>query len=265
MNLAPDTLVDEVEPFLLRSELVVRTPRGRRLTAAASSICISCPLARRAAQYRPLRFPTPPRSPWRRRTAIHPRRPSESQLGAWRCRRRCARLGMKRSTLERKMKISTFPPPLASGVSIRRTKPTILRTVPAGGIGEEIPPPHKEAVPRSKWPDFCEYAAVLKAISARDKIKALCWIKIPVVAGIADGRWNCRVVKDQADDISPAITDSVEDERRALLDEIRNRFGVTLPPGQRFNCYRDDVSVHRFVFGSARNPPTKLARDSPLG
>ena len=35
MNLAPDTLVDEVEPFLLRSELVVRTPRGRRLTAAA--------------------------------------------------------------------------------------------------------------------------------------------------------------------------------------------------------------------------------------
>jgi Holliday junction DNA helicase RuvB len=35
MNLAPDTLVDEVEPFLLRSELVVRTPRGRRLTPAA--------------------------------------------------------------------------------------------------------------------------------------------------------------------------------------------------------------------------------------
>jgi Holliday junction DNA helicase RuvB len=32
INLAPDTLVDEVEPFLLRSELVVRTPRGRRLT-----------------------------------------------------------------------------------------------------------------------------------------------------------------------------------------------------------------------------------------
>jgi len=34
MNLSPDTLIDEVEPFLLRSELVVRTPRGRRLTAA---------------------------------------------------------------------------------------------------------------------------------------------------------------------------------------------------------------------------------------
>ena len=35
MNLAPDTLVDEVEPFLLRSALVVRTPRGRRMTEAA--------------------------------------------------------------------------------------------------------------------------------------------------------------------------------------------------------------------------------------
>ena len=27
MNLSPDTLIDEVEPFLLRTELVVRTPR----------------------------------------------------------------------------------------------------------------------------------------------------------------------------------------------------------------------------------------------
>ena len=35
MNVSPDTLIDEVEPFLLRSELLVRTPRGRRLTAAA--------------------------------------------------------------------------------------------------------------------------------------------------------------------------------------------------------------------------------------
>lgn len=35
MNLAPDTLIDEVEPFLLRSELVVRTPRGRKLTPAS--------------------------------------------------------------------------------------------------------------------------------------------------------------------------------------------------------------------------------------
>ena len=34
MNLNADTLFDEVEPFLLRSELVVRTPRGRRMTAA---------------------------------------------------------------------------------------------------------------------------------------------------------------------------------------------------------------------------------------
>ncbi|MEN0110937.1 MAG: Holliday junction DNA helicase RuvB C-terminal domain-containing protein, partial [Planctomycetota bacterium] len=35
MNLPVDTLTDEVEPFLLRSELVVRTPRGRKLTPAA--------------------------------------------------------------------------------------------------------------------------------------------------------------------------------------------------------------------------------------
>ena len=34
LNLATDTLVDEVEPFLLRSELVMRTPRGRKLTSA---------------------------------------------------------------------------------------------------------------------------------------------------------------------------------------------------------------------------------------
>jgi len=34
MNLSPDTLVDEVEPYLLRAGLVVRTPRGRRLTGA---------------------------------------------------------------------------------------------------------------------------------------------------------------------------------------------------------------------------------------
>jgi Holliday junction DNA helicase RuvB len=34
MNAALDTLVDEVEPFLLR-ELVVRTPRGRKLTERA--------------------------------------------------------------------------------------------------------------------------------------------------------------------------------------------------------------------------------------
>jgi Holliday junction DNA helicase RuvB len=32
MNVSPDTLEDEVEPFLLRSELVVRTPRGRVVT-----------------------------------------------------------------------------------------------------------------------------------------------------------------------------------------------------------------------------------------
>lgn len=32
MNLPPDTLVDEVEPFLLRAGLVIRTPRGRKVT-----------------------------------------------------------------------------------------------------------------------------------------------------------------------------------------------------------------------------------------
>jgi Holliday junction DNA helicase RuvB len=32
MNLEPDTLADEIEPYLLRTELVVRTPRGRVVT-----------------------------------------------------------------------------------------------------------------------------------------------------------------------------------------------------------------------------------------
>jgi Holliday junction DNA helicase RuvB len=35
MNLEPDTLSDEIEPYLLRSEFVVRTPRGRMVTAKA--------------------------------------------------------------------------------------------------------------------------------------------------------------------------------------------------------------------------------------
>ena len=34
MNLAVDTLIDEVEPFLLRSGLMIRTPRGRKVTTA---------------------------------------------------------------------------------------------------------------------------------------------------------------------------------------------------------------------------------------
>jgi Holliday junction DNA helicase RuvB len=34
MNTAPDTLADEVEPYLLRAGLVIRTPRGRRVTSA---------------------------------------------------------------------------------------------------------------------------------------------------------------------------------------------------------------------------------------
>ena len=37
MNVATDTLSDEVEPFLLRSELVIRTPRGRKLTTGGYS------------------------------------------------------------------------------------------------------------------------------------------------------------------------------------------------------------------------------------
>ena len=35
MNVSSDTLEDEVEPFLLRSELIVRTRRGRLATAKA--------------------------------------------------------------------------------------------------------------------------------------------------------------------------------------------------------------------------------------
>jgi Holliday junction DNA helicase RuvB len=35
LNLAADTLADEVEPYLLRSELVIRTPRGRVVTVKA--------------------------------------------------------------------------------------------------------------------------------------------------------------------------------------------------------------------------------------
>ncbi len=37
MNVAPDTLSDDVEPFLLRSELILRTPRGRVATPKAFS------------------------------------------------------------------------------------------------------------------------------------------------------------------------------------------------------------------------------------
>ena len=35
LNTAVDTLTDEVEPFLLRAELLIRSPRGRKLTARA--------------------------------------------------------------------------------------------------------------------------------------------------------------------------------------------------------------------------------------
>jgi holliday junction DNA helicase RuvB len=48
MNLAVDTLTDEVEPYLLRRHYIVRTPRGRRATVAA---------------YRHLGLPEPPPEP----------------------------------------------------------------------------------------------------------------------------------------------------------------------------------------------------------
>ena len=38
MNVAVDTLIDEVEPFLLRSELIIRTPRGRDIYAACGQL-----------------------------------------------------------------------------------------------------------------------------------------------------------------------------------------------------------------------------------
>jgi Holliday junction DNA helicase RuvB len=52
MNLEPDTLGDEVEPFLLRSALVVRTPRGRRLTEQGYAHLGIQPTDRAAAQPR---------------------------------------------------------------------------------------------------------------------------------------------------------------------------------------------------------------------
>jgi Holliday junction DNA helicase RuvB len=35
MSVAADTLSDEVEPYLLRRELIMRSPRGRRATPGA--------------------------------------------------------------------------------------------------------------------------------------------------------------------------------------------------------------------------------------
>jgi Holliday junction DNA helicase RuvB len=35
MNLAADTLSDEIEPYLLREQMIVRTPRGRMATSKA--------------------------------------------------------------------------------------------------------------------------------------------------------------------------------------------------------------------------------------
>jgi Holliday junction DNA helicase RuvB len=49
LNTAVDTLTDEVEPFLLRAELVVRTPRGRKLTAKGYEHLGATPEGRPAA------------------------------------------------------------------------------------------------------------------------------------------------------------------------------------------------------------------------
>jgi len=47
MNVSLDTLKDEVEPYLLRRELVVRSPRGRQTTAAAHAhLGLPAPLPR---------------------------------------------------------------------------------------------------------------------------------------------------------------------------------------------------------------------------
>ena len=56
MNIAPDTLVDEVEPYLLRSELIVRSPRGRRLTAAGFEHLGLNPTVPRGSGDQPLLF-----------------------------------------------------------------------------------------------------------------------------------------------------------------------------------------------------------------
>jgi len=52
LNLEPDTLSDEVEPFLLRSELIIRTPKGRCLTEKGL-----CHLGANPADYLNLNMP----------------------------------------------------------------------------------------------------------------------------------------------------------------------------------------------------------------
>jgi Holliday junction DNA helicase RuvB len=38
MNLPSDTLSDEIEPYLLREQMIVRTPRGRQATVRAYQV-----------------------------------------------------------------------------------------------------------------------------------------------------------------------------------------------------------------------------------
>jgi holliday junction DNA helicase RuvB len=56
MNLAPDTLEDEVEPFLLRTEMVVRTPRGRVVTGKTYQHLQIQPAERSAGEMQPRLF-----------------------------------------------------------------------------------------------------------------------------------------------------------------------------------------------------------------
>ena len=58
MNTATDTLADEVEPFLLRSELVVRTPRGRIATVQAYKHLQMIPPQRQRRYRRPAHRPS---------------------------------------------------------------------------------------------------------------------------------------------------------------------------------------------------------------
>jgi holliday junction DNA helicase RuvB len=38
MNISSDTLSDEIEPYLLREQFIVRTPRGRMVTARGCQV-----------------------------------------------------------------------------------------------------------------------------------------------------------------------------------------------------------------------------------
>ena len=54
MNVAVDTLTDEVEPYLLRRHFIVRTPRGRRATPARLPPPRACPSRPPEPEFTPL-------------------------------------------------------------------------------------------------------------------------------------------------------------------------------------------------------------------